>query len=72
MEWKEKPAFGGFLIWVAEVEGHWIASTAALPQHGAMATAGPGDHVIPAEFARLARRARCVTAVPPCRPSPSP
>jgi hypothetical protein len=51
MEWKEKPAFGGFLIWVAEVEGHWIASTAAVPQRGATVTAGPGDHVIPAEFA---------------------
>ncbi len=51
MEWKAKPRFGGFLIWVADFEGHWIASIAALPQYGAMATAGPGEDVIPGEFA---------------------
>ena len=50
MKWKEKPRFAGFLIWVAEFEGHWIASIAALPQRGAGATAGPGEMVVPGEF----------------------
>jgi hypothetical protein len=47
MEWKEKPPFRGFLIRVAEFEGHWIASVVALPTW----PAGPDENVISGEFA---------------------
>jgi hypothetical protein len=50
MDWEEKPRFGNFLIWVSESHGYWIASVAALPRHGGMYTAGPGEEVIPGVF----------------------
>ncbi len=45
MEWEPKEiVHHGFAIWVGKGrEGDWIASVNALPERGAMATAGPGE-----------------------------
>lgn len=45
MEWERKEIIHrGFAIWVGKGrEGDWIASVNALPEQGAMATAGPGE-----------------------------
>ncbi len=51
MDWKERPWLeSGHLIWVAELDGRWLASLAALPRSGGLATAGPGAEVIPGDF----------------------
>jgi len=51
MEWKEKGRYRNWLIWVLKLwNGSWVASVAALPDRGAMFTAGPGEQSIPRGF----------------------
>jgi hypothetical protein len=52
MDWKEVPRYSGFLIWVGlSPNGRWVASVAALPQRGVMPTAGPGEQMVPGDYA---------------------
>ena len=49
MNWEMEPTtHHGFQIWVDKLrEGEWMASVNALPEQGAMFTAGPGDgHIL--------------------------
>ena len=51
MEWKEKGRYQNWLIWVVQPQNAgWVASVAALPEKGAMFTAGPGEQCVPGEF----------------------
>ncbi len=45
MKWEtEAVIYLSFQIWIGQVrEGGWITSVNALPERGAMATAGPGE-----------------------------
>jgi len=51
MQWKGKRRYRGFLVWVGDLPGgRWVASVAALPEQGAMATAAPGEQCAPGDF----------------------
>ncbi len=49
MEWEQKEiVYQGFAIWIGKGRKEdWMASVNALPEQGAMATAGPGEgHIL--------------------------
>ena len=51
MDWKDRGRYRNWLIWVLKLwNGSWVASVAALPDRGAMFTAGPGEQCVPGEF----------------------
>ena len=51
MGWKEKRRYRNWLIWVGQPQnGGWVASVAALPDEGSLATAGPGEQCVPGDF----------------------
>ncbi len=51
MDWKERGPYRNWLIWLLKLKnGSWVASVAALPERGAMWTAGPGEQCVPGEF----------------------
>jgi hypothetical protein len=51
MNWRDRGRYRSNLIWVIQMRnGKWIASAAALPAEGVLATPGPGDQCVPGEF----------------------
>ena len=51
MNWQDRGLYRSNFIWVIQLRnGKWIASVAALPEAGALATPGPGEQCVPGEF----------------------
>ena len=51
MNWQDRGLYRSNFIWVIQLRnGKWIASVAALPEAGVLATPGPGEQCVPGEL----------------------